>query len=84
MTDAHRPSTLEGAIEALPEIKTAAVEVMRLRPGDTIVMTHDGVMKNDAVFRIKRQLEKMFPAQLVLILEEKLRVDCILRPTCEE
>jgi hypothetical protein len=80
------PAFPVGAVTATLTVKEADkspvdldVSVLKLQPGDTLVLTAPGYITQEAAERIKRYTEERFPGVNAIVLGDGLKVDGVLR-----
>jgi hypothetical protein len=65
--------------EGKPAIDGLDVSVLKLQPGDTIVLRTDSNMPFETMERLKANVEYLFPDVKVMVLMDGLTVDGVLR-----
>lgn len=70
------PRPRPSPIEALPEAER--VEIVRVQPGDVIVLTFPGLISQETAERIKRTCESnLFPNNRVMVIGDGARVSVL-------
>lgn len=65
-----------------PEIKQ--VQILRLQPGDIVVLSAPGCISNETAQRLKEQWERSFEGFKCAILGDGIEVQKVLRPENQE
>lgn len=67
------------AIQNERELLESRLQVVDVQAGDTIFLTHPGTFSDLGFARINEVLRRIFPENKIIILEQDLRVDKVLR-----
>ena len=74
---------LNELLKQAPEVKQ--VQIVRLEPGDVVVLSAPGSISNETAVRLKEHFERHFEAEgfKCMVLGDGMEVQKVLRPTKE-
>ncbi len=74
---------LNELLEKAPEVKK--VQIVRLEPGDIVVLSAPGCISNETASRLKEHFERCFEPERLkcIVLGDGMEVQKVLRPTKE-